>query len=51
MDRSEELPELVNGLSLHPSETENGLSLDIDSLLRNISGLFSSIYGEYRQRL
>jgi hypothetical protein len=46
MDRSEELPELVNGLSLRPSETENGLSLDIDSLLRNISGLFNSIYGE-----
>jgi hypothetical protein len=51
MDRSEELPELVNGLSLHPSETETGLSGDIDSLLRKISGLFSSIYGEYRQRL
>jgi hypothetical protein len=51
MNRSEELPELVNGLSLHPSETENGLSGDIDSLLRNISGLFSSIYGQYTECL
>jgi len=51
MDSSDELAELVNGLSLHPSETENGLSVDIDSLLRNISGLFSSIYGEHRRHL
>jgi chromosome segregation ATPase len=51
MDRSEELPELVNGLSLHPSEAENGLSGDIDLLLKNISGLFSSIYGEYTECL
>lgn len=45
MASSEELPELINGLSLHPSETENGLSGDIDSLLRVISNLFSAIYG------
>jgi hypothetical protein len=51
IDRSEELPELVKGLSLHPSETENGLSGDIDLLLRNISGLFSSIYGQYTECL
>lgn len=46
MDRSDELPDLVNGMSLDTSKDSTDVSGRIDILLRDVSGLFSSIYGE-----
>lgn len=46
MDKENELPELVNGLSLRSPGNGDSVAEGIDSLLREISSLFSSIYGK-----
>jgi len=47
MDTQDELPELLNGLSLQSSTNGDGVTVDVDSLLREISSLFGSIYGRF----
>jgi hypothetical protein len=50
MDKSDELPD-VNTLSLRDSGAQDDTACDIDSLLRDISNVFSSIFGEPQPKI